>query len=296
MSKPDLAVVPPPEDEPENKGGGGTVATLPPQRALVPRTPVQLAYQTFMSSRQKELVEGGMEPGAARKKANEEWKAGRNQPEPPIKAEAQPPAPPPPAPAPPPPAPAPPPPARPAPPMQARAPQRAVAPPARPAPAPARPPAASDAGTERPPAEPAAERGAARGLRLQSLSADDRRELAQKARAEQRRREEADDRKAAAARRARGEESVMLLDEASRALGALAARRGLLFRIDINPGDVDAPLVVRVGELDEKGKTVWLFEAKADSIGGLGQVVVGILRKMRKAEEKPSAPKPAGRG
>lgn len=88
----------------------------------------------------------------------------------------------------------------------------------------------------------------------------------------------------------------MLLDEASRALGALAARRGLLFRIDINPGDVDAPLVVRVGELDEKGKTVWLFEAKADSIGGLGQVVVGILRKMRKAEEKPSAPKPAGRG
>lgn len=84
----------------------------------------------------------------------------------------------------------------------------------------------------------------------------------------------------------------MLLDEASRALGALAARRGLLFRIDINPGDVDSPLVVRVGELDDKGKTVWLFEAKADGIGGLGQTVVGILRRMRTAEDKPPAKKP----
>lgn len=98
---------------------------------------------------------------------------------------------------------------------------------------------------------------------------------------EQRRRDAKEQRSEAQERRARGEEAILLMDETGRALGAIAARRGAVFSVTINPGDAENPLRVRMGQMNDQGRVIWTHEAAADAPGGLGRAVVGILRASR---------------
>lgn len=251
MAAPEIKLVTP---TPDDQGPDSAVGTKPATRTLLPpqtrpQSATQLAYQTFVRERQKELVAEGQSADEARKNAIADWKK---------RAERAKPAEPPPA---------------------------AVAP--APAPAASAPPA-TDAGVEKPPAptprraaRPEPEPEARRELRLVDLSPKERERMKAAAREEQRRRDAREQRVEAQERRARGEEAMLLMDETGRALGAIAARRGVVFSITINPGDAENPLRVRMGQMNDQGRVTWTHEAAADAPGGLGRAVVGILRSSR---------------